>query len=48
MKLGVAILGGTGFGAGELMRLLSNHPEAKMVAATSEGFFRSSSFVCGL
>jgi N-acetyl-gamma-glutamyl-phosphate reductase common form len=35
MKLGVAILGGTGFGAGELMRLLSNHPEAKMVAATS-------------
>lgn len=35
MKIGVAILGGTGFGAGELMRLLTCHPNAEVVAATS-------------
>ena len=35
MKIAVAILGGTGFGAGELMRLLTNHPNAEVVAATS-------------
>lgn len=35
MKVGVAILGGTGFGAGELMRLFSSHPSVKVVAATS-------------
>ncbi|MEI8283318.1 MAG: N-acetyl-gamma-glutamyl-phosphate reductase, partial [Armatimonadota bacterium] len=35
MKIGVAILGGTGFGAGELMRLFSSHPKVTVVAATS-------------
>ena len=35
MRIGVSILGGTGFGAGELMRLLTNHPHAEVVAATS-------------
>ena len=35
MKIGVAILGGTGFGAGELLRILANHQNATVVAATS-------------
>ncbi len=34
-KISVAILGGTGFGAGELLRLLSYHPEVDVVAVTS-------------
>lgn len=33
--IAVAILGGTGFGAGELLRILSGHPEVEVVAATS-------------
>ena len=33
--ISVAILGGTGFGAGELLRLLSGHSEAKVTAVTS-------------
>ncbi|MBS1701967.1 MAG: N-acetyl-gamma-glutamyl-phosphate reductase [Armatimonadetes bacterium] len=33
--ISVGILGGTGFGAGELLRILANHPVAKVVAATS-------------
>lgn len=35
MKIGIAILGGTGFGAGELLRLLAGHPNAEVVVATS-------------
>ena len=31
----VAILGGTGYGAGELLRLLTQHPRASVVAVTS-------------
>jgi N-acetyl-gamma-glutamyl-phosphate reductase len=34
-KIAVGILGGTGFGAGELLRLLAAHPEAAVVAVTS-------------
>ena len=35
MKIGVAIMGGTGFGAGELLRLIANHPNITVVAVTS-------------
>ena len=31
----VAILGGTGYGAGELLRLLSQHPQARVVSVTT-------------
>lgn len=34
-KVGVVILGGTGFGAGELMRLLCSHPEVEVIGAVS-------------
>lgn len=34
-EISVAILGGTGFGAGELLRLFSNHPHVKVVGVTS-------------
>lgn len=34
-KIGVIILGGTGFGAGELLRLLCAHPEVEVVGAVS-------------
>lgn len=34
-KIGVAILGATGFGGGELLRLIANHPEISIVSATS-------------
>ena len=30
-KIGVTIIGGTGYGAGELLRLLVRHPEAEVV-----------------
>lgn len=35
MSIRVAILGATGFGGGELLRLLANHPSAEVVAVTS-------------
>ena len=35
MKVGVGILGGTGFGASELLRLLTQHPEAEVVSVVS-------------
>lgn len=35
MKIGVAILGGTGFGAGELLRLFAGHPNVEIVVVTS-------------
>jgi N-acetyl-gamma-glutamyl-phosphate reductase common form len=35
VKIGVAILGGTGFGGGELLRLLAGHPNVAVVAVTS-------------
>jgi N-acetyl-gamma-glutamyl-phosphate reductase len=35
VKIGVAILGGTGFGAGELLRMICGHPNVAIVAATS-------------
>lgn len=34
-KIGVAILGGTGYGAGELLRLLVQHPEVEVVSVVS-------------
>ncbi len=34
-KIAVAIIGGTGYGAGELLRLLTLHPEAKVVSVVS-------------
>ena len=34
-RIGVAILGGTGYGAGELLRLLANHAQAEVVSVTS-------------
>lgn len=34
-RIGVAILGGTGYGAGELLRLLTAHPEVDIVSVTS-------------
>lgn len=33
--IGIGILGGTGVGAGELLRLLANHPNAKVVSVVS-------------
>ncbi len=35
MPVNVAILGGSGFGAGELLRLLVQHPAARVVAVTT-------------
>lgn len=35
-KIGVGILGAAGYTAGELMRILLNHPEAEVVCAQSE------------
>lgn len=35
-KIGVGILGGTGFGAGELLRLLPFHAEAEVVSVVSQ------------
>ena len=35
MKTGVAIVGASGYGSRELMRILINHPGAKVVMATS-------------
>lgn len=34
-KIGVGILGGTGYGAGELLRLLASHPDAAVVSVVS-------------
>lgn len=34
-QINIAILGGTGYGAGELLRLLTQHPYARVVAVTS-------------
>ena len=34
-KIGIAIMGGTGYGAGELLRCLCQHPEAQVAAVTS-------------
>ena len=34
-KIGVGILGGSGYGAGELLRLLVHHPEVTVVSVTS-------------
>ena len=34
-KIGIAVIGGTGYGAGELLRLLSAHPEAEVVSVVS-------------
>ena len=34
-RIGVSIFGGTGYGAGELMRLLAGHPEAEVVSVIS-------------
>lgn len=33
----MAILGGTGYGAGEILRLLTHHPEAEIVSVVSSG-----------
>lgn len=35
MRVGVAILGGSGYGAGELLRLLTQHPAAEVAAVVS-------------
>lgn len=35
MMINVAILGGSGYGGGELLRLLTQHPSARVVAVTS-------------
>ena len=35
VNIGVAILGGTGYGAGELLRLLAAHPNTEVVSITS-------------
>jgi N-acetyl-gamma-glutamyl-phosphate reductase len=34
-KIGVSIVGGTGYGAGELLRLLANHPEVEVASVIS-------------
>ena len=34
-KIGIAIIGGTGYGAGELLRLLINHPNAEVCTVVS-------------
>ena len=34
-RFGVAIIGGSGYGAGELLRMLSLHPEIEACAVTS-------------
>lgn len=34
-KIGVSIVGGTGYGAGELLRLLANHPNVEVVDVVS-------------
>lgn len=34
-SIGVAIVGGTGYGAGELLRLLTQHPQAEVVSVVS-------------
>lgn len=36
-RVGVAILGGTGYGAGETLRLLTHHPTAEVVCVVSSG-----------
>ena len=36
-KQRIGIVGGTGYGGGELLRLLSAHPNAEVIAATSRG-----------
>jgi N-acetyl-gamma-glutamyl-phosphate reductase len=35
-KIGVAIIGGTGFGAGELLRLFINHPDVQVLSVVSQ------------
>lgn len=35
MKIGIGIVGGTGFGAGEILRLLTNHPNTEIVSVVS-------------
>ncbi|MCI5065015.1 N-acetyl-gamma-glutamyl-phosphate reductase [bacterium] len=37
-RIGVAILGGTGFGAGELLRLLLHHPDVAVTSVTSRKY----------
>lgn len=34
-KIGIAIMGGTGYGAGELLRILAGHPDAQIVSISS-------------
>ena len=36
MKIRIGILGGAGYTAGELIRLLLNHPNAELVFVNSE------------
>lgn len=36
-QVGVAILGGSGYGAGETVRLLTHHPDAEVVCVVSSG-----------
>lgn len=40
MKIGIVILGGTGFGAGELLRLFAGHPKVTVLAVTSRSMAR--------
>jgi N-acetyl-gamma-glutamylphosphate reductase len=35
-KIGVAIIGGTGFGAGELLRLFISHPDVQVLSVVSQ------------
>lgn len=37
-KIGVIVIGASGYGGGELLRLLLNHPQAEIVGITSQSF----------
>ena len=39
-KINIGIIGASGYGAGELLRLLSTHPQANVIAAVSSSAAR--------